>query len=85
MKNPNPWVLGLNLLVFGLCFVLYPDFFFQYFWALIGLNILAGFFSSYRGMKALSHAFFLSALVVPLIGLGVCAIIMTQMRIGGSH
>jgi hypothetical protein len=35
--------------------------------------------------KALGQAFLLSAFVIPLIGLGVCAIILSQLRIGGSH
>ena len=85
MKNPNAWVLGINLLVYGLCFLLVPSIFLQYFWVLIGLNVLLGFILSFQGKRTLSHAFFLAALVVPLIGLGVCALIMSQIRIGGSH
>ncbi len=78
-------MLGINLLVHGICYVFYPNIFFQYFWAIIALNVLAGFYFSYQNKKALSHAFFLSALVVPLIGLGVCAIIMSQIRVVGPH
>jgi hypothetical protein len=85
MKNPNPWVLGINLLVYGTCYVMRPARYFEYFFVFCGINALLGILLLLMQKKALGQAFLLSAFVIPLIGLGVCAIILSQLRIGGSH
>jgi len=83
MKNPNAWVLGINLLLYGACYSLYPSFFYAYFFVFCAINVLMGILLLLLQKKALGQAFLLAAFVVPLIGMGVCAIILSQLRIGG--
>jgi hypothetical protein len=85
MKNPNAWVLGMNLLVYGTCYVLRPYFYFEYFFVFCGINVLIGILLLLLQKKALGQAFLLASFVIPLIGLGVCAIIISQLQIGRPH
>lgn len=84
-KNPNAWVLGINLLVYGTCYALRPSFCFEYFFVFCGLNLLLGILLLLLQHKALGQAFLLASFVIPLIGMGVCAVILSQLRIGASH
>ena len=56
MKNPNAWVLGINLLVYGLCYVLRPYFYFEYFFVFCGINVLMGILLLLLQKKALGQA-----------------------------
>ena len=74
-------MLGINLLVYGLCYVLHPSYCFEYFFVFCGINVLLGILLLLLQKKALGQAFLLASFVIPLIGMGVCAIILSQLVI----
>lgn len=79
MKNYTPWVLSINLLLFAFAFFRMPFRAFELHIAFFALNLLAGLSLWFLGKKALAKVFLLASFVVPLIGLGVCAVILSNI------
>lgn len=82
-KNPLARIIGINLLVYALLFAFYPVGVSLYFFLFFFGNLLIGWAHQSNGKKEMAYAHYMAAFVVTLIGLGTCAMIMSNIKIGG--
>ena len=82
-KNPLARVISINLLVYALLFAFFPTGVFHYFFLFFFGNLLIGWAHQSNGKKEMAYAHYMAAFVVTLIGLGTCAMILSNIKIGG--
>lgn len=82
-RNLLARVISINLLVYALLFAFFPVWVFYYFFLFFFGNLLIGWARQSNGQKEMAYAHYMSAFVVTLIGLGTCAIMMSNLQIGG--
>lgn len=78
-------VIGINLLVYAALFAFSPMWVFYYFFLFFFGNLLIGWAHQSNGKKEMAYTHYIAAFVVTLIGLGTCAIIMSNLNIGGGR
>lgn len=82
-RNLLARVIGINLLVYALLFAFFPVWVFYYSFLFFFGNLLIGWEHQSNGKKEMAYAHYITAFVVPLIGFGACAVILSTIQIGG--
>jgi len=83
MNNIYFRIIGINLVVYALLYLLLPTYFALYFVFFFFGNLLLGWGFWAEGQREMAKAFWLAAFVVTLVGLGTCAIVLSSIRVAG--
>ena len=82
--NPLARIIAINLLVYAALFAFFPAWVFHYFFLFFFGNLLIGWAHQSNGKKEMAYAHYMAAFVVTLIGLATCAMILSNIKIGGQ-